>query len=285
MTTQQIDPAHVDQGQTTAGAPVPPPKDSGNAKPPGWDEQHGDPAAKEAAPAPKQPEAGKDTPAQEKAPDEAPKPKEPGGPLKDYVTLDNPHGQAAIEVLKESGVDPNEAESFFAKAIKTGDLADVDWASLEARVGKSKALLIKTGVENFHGAEKAKVDATVTTVHEIFNGAENWDKVRTWAHGKEKADAGFKKQVEDIRELLDMGGAKAAAGARELLRLYNSDSGTKGLQNGRLVVGDATGTVIGAPLSRADYIAELKKAHNTGASQTVIAQIDARRRAGKAQGL
>jgi hypothetical protein len=85
--------------------------------------------------------------------------------------------------------------------------------------------------------------------------------------------------------MIDEGGYRAEAGARELLRLYNAAPNTKGLGNAKLAVGDSTGTVVGTHLTRADYLTQLKAAHERGASRAEIQALDARRRAGKAAGI
>lgn len=272
----------LDPGQTNAGAP-PAPADDGNKKPEGMDETH-DGAGKEAPPEPAKDEPPKDTPPAEKPTDEPPLPKDEG-PLKEFVSLDHPAGDAAIGVLKEAGVGPNEAQAYFAEAIASGDLSKINWAAIEAKIGSAKAFLVRTGVESYYKDAQAKVQNTVAETIKIYGTQENWDNVRNWAQTKEKGDTAFKDQLDGIRDLLNAGGVKAQAGARELLRLYNSDPGTKGKDNGRLVVGDSTGTVIGTPLSRADYVEALKVAYHKGQSATEINALHARRKAGKAQGM
>jgi hypothetical protein len=270
----------------TAGAPAAPaaPSNEPPAKKEGRDEEHGspEPAAK---PDPAAEAAAKEA-ADKAAADKARTEKEAAGPLKSYSAFpESPAAQAAVNLLKEAGVGPNEANDFFAKAIKSGDLNDIDVAGLEARLGKDKATLVMTGVTAHYTKLADASAATVKQTHEIFGGEQNWDTVKTWAQTAEKADPALKTQIDDIRGLLNEGGARASAGARELLRLYNASPETKGLGTKKLVVGDGNGHVIGGPLSRADYINELKAAHGRNAKPVEIAAIDARRRAGKAAGI
>lgn len=212
--------------------------------------------------------------------------KEAAGPLKSYADFpESPAATAAIDLLKEAGVGPNEANSFFAKAIESGDLKDVDVAGLEAKLGKAKATLVMAGVTAHYEGLAQKSAATVKQTHDIFGGEANWNTVRTWAQTAEKADPAFKSRIDDIRGLLNEGGVRAEAGARELLRLYNAAPQTKGLGNTKLVVGDATGSVIGTALSRADYVKELTAAHERGAKPQEIQALDARRRAGMKAGI
>lgn len=268
-------PADLNAGQTFEGAPVAP-ADTG-AKPPkkeGMDETF-------AAETPEQ-----KAKAAEQATEDAAKAAEIAEKdAKPYITLDDPAGQGAIDVLKESGVPPAEAEAFFAKAMASGDLTDIDWTAVEARIGKGKTFLVKTGVEAYYNNIKTEVDATVSRTYEIFGGAENWTTVKAWANAREATDPKFAKQIDSIRELLNANGAKAEIGARELLRLYNTDGGTKGLGTTKLVVGDATGSVIGAPLTRAEYLKEMHKANDNGAPASVVQALGARRRAGLAAGI
>jgi hypothetical protein len=261
----------IDEGQSTAGAPKAPA------------ELSNEPPSKEGLN--EKFDTSKE-PAKEPAKEPVKEPvKEPTGPLKEYVTLDDPAGQGAIEVLKEAGLDPNEAEKYFAEAVKNSDIALVDWAGIESKIGKAKTFLVKSGVETYYNNLQAKTYSTIKTTHTIMGGESNWIKVRDWAKSVEKTDTAFAAKVDDIRDLLNEGGSKAEAGARELLRLYNSAPNTNGLNTDKLVVGESTGTVIGSPLTRTQYVAELKKAHEDGGNRNIIAALDARRKAGMAQGI
>lgn len=288
MSTQVVDPALTNEGEGLSGAPVAP-ADNGRTKPEGMDEQHGTPAAKDGQQSGSEKKTDEGTGEQQKAADEAEKaketPKDIEGPLREYVSLDHPSGQAAIDMLKNAGVGPNEANAFFAEAIQNNDIQLVDWAGLEARVGKSAAHLIKVGVESYYTEMQQRTTATVEATYDIFGGKDNFEVVKQWAKTLESTDKAFASDLSAIRDMLNEGGAKAKAGARELLRLYNADTKTKGLDNKKLVVGDSTGTVVGTPLSRAQYLEEIKKAHDSKAPQHVIAAIQQRRKAGMAAGL
>lgn len=212
--------------------------------------------------------------------------KEAAGPLKSYTAFpESPAAAAAVELLKEAGVGPNAANEFFAKAIKSGNLADVDVAGLEAKLGKAKATLVMAGVKTHYEGLAAHSASVVTQTHEIFGGEANWNTVRDWAKASEKTDPALKNQIDGVRSLLDEGGPRAAAGARELLRLYNAAPQTKGLGTNKLAVGETSGSVIGTHLTRADYIAELKTANDRGAKPSEINAINARRRAGMKAGI
>jgi hypothetical protein len=205
------------------------------------------------------------------------------GPLKDYITLDDPAGQAAINLLKKSGLGPNEAQNYFQKAIDSGNLNDIDVKGLEKRIGKEATDLIMIGVRQHYGAIAQKHAETVRATHEVFGGEQNWNTVKTWAQTAEKADSKLKAQIDDIRDMMDEGGLKAQLGAKELLRLYNAAPATKGLGTQKLVQGDGDGKVIGTPLTRADYLTALKAAEARGASAAEKHALHARRKAGMAQ--
>ncbi len=273
---------NLDAGSAdNAGAPKAP-VDNGNAKP----EKKGDDEENTVVIVDPAKAAADKVIADKAAADKAEADKEAAGPLKSYAVItDSPAANAAIELLKEAGVGPNAANEFFAKALTSGDLNDIDVAGLEAKLGKSKTTLLMAGVTTHFEAVKAKTAATVQNVHKIFGNEDNWKVVREWAQGAEKADPKVKAQINDIRGLLDEGGARAEAGARELLRMYNAAPTTKGLGTDKLAVGESTGTVIGTHLSRSQYLVELKAAHARNAKPAEIQAIDARRRAGKNSGI
>ncbi|QWY83430.1 putative scaffolding protein [Rhizobium phage RHph_X3_9] len=206
-------------------------------------------------------------------------------PLTEWSEFDDPSANAAISLLKEAGATPAQAAAIFDKAIESGNLADIDVKALEALIGKDKALLVMNGVRDYHHRTTKQNTETVQMVKDIFGGDAGWETVKTWAQNKEKRDPTFKKELDDIREDLNKGGRAAKAAAKDLLKLYNGAPNTKGLGNGNQVKGEKAAAPAGAPLSRADYIAELKKAHSNGASSAAIAQLDARRMAGKQAGI
>lgn len=202
-----------------------------------------------------------------------------------WAEWEDPNAAAAQELLKEAGVSPAEADAIFAKALASGDTRDIDVKALEAKVGKAKALLIMNGVTAYHRDTNTKNTETVNAVKEVFGGDAGWNTVRDWAQTKEKIDPAFKKELDGIREDLNRGGRAARAAAGDLLKLYNGSPSTKGLGNTTLVKGDGRAVPVGQPLTRADYLVELKKAHAAGAGGAAIAQLDARRLAGRKAGL
>lgn len=203
----------------------------------------------------------------------------------EWAEWEDPSAAAAVELLKEAGVTPNEADGIFKKAIETGDLRDINVKELEAKVGKAKALLIMNGVRDYHTRVTETNTKTVNEVKQVFGGDKGWETVKAWAQAKEKVDPAFKKELDDIRDDLNKGGRAAKAAAKDLLGMYNGAGNTKGLGNQNIVKGDGTAKAAGEPLTRAGYNEALKKAHAEGATPATFAQLDARRRAGMKAGI
>ncbi|QPC44936.1 hypothetical protein HW532_20885 [Kaustia mangrovi] len=282
---QGADKEHLSDGQGLDGAPNAPaasnepPKKADPPKDEDGDKGTGKDTGKDAGENDK--DTGGDTPSDDRSTDnDAPV------EVKEYIELDDPAGQAAINLLKEKGVTPTEANAMFAKALESGDISDVDVAALEAKVGKDAATLVMTGVTTYSNNQRVQNEATVKAVYEVMGGEQNWNTVRTWAQGKERSDPAFKHRLDQVREMLDKGGIYAESAGRELLRMYSADSSTKGLGTSQdLTTGDALSASEGQALTRADYIDELKKAHDRGASRAEINALDKRRLAGKKAGI
>lgn len=204
----------------------------------------------------------------------------------DYVEFEDPSAQAAVDILKEAGVSPAEAEPIFAEAVKNNDPRLIDVAALEAKVGKTKALLIMNGVQDYHRRATETNNEVVNMVHETFGGEASWNVVKTWAQTREKTDKKFAKELDDIRDDLNKGGRAARAAAKDLLKMYNGSPDTKGLGDTKKLHKGGSGKPAAAePLTRAEYLTALKKAHAEGASQAIIGDLDRRRMAGKAKGI
>ena len=271
-------------------------KTNPNEKPAGWDEQHNpetaeQKAAKEklAAEAKAKEEADKAKTDEDKAAEEAAKKAEEDKEKwdgKEYITLEDPNGQAAIDLLKEKGVSPTEANAIFQAAIESGKLEDVKWDELEAKVGKSHAQLIRTGVENFYNNKYKVQQAEVIELKKIVGGDANWTKISTWAKAAEKVDAGIATKVAGIRKALDIGGYAAEIGVKELKALYEADPKNGGLGQNKVLEGERVDTSQGTPLGREEYLELTKKAHarSRGPEPGELASLNARRVAGQKLG-
>jgi len=213
------------------------------------------------------------------------KAKEREGWQKEYIKVENEHAQAAINLMNEAGVSPIEANAIFAKSIETKNLSDIDWPTLEAKIGKDKTALVKAGVTQFFNEHVSVQEAATQAAFEIVGGKENWDKVKNWAQVREKADPVYAKKVAEYRKAIDVGGFSAKAAVTALKADYEGDPKNGGLGQGTLTVGGNKPTIYGEPLSRMDYAKEKMAAHKRGAKLPELQAIDARRRAGMAQGI
>ncbi len=202
----------------------------------------------------------------------------------EYVTLDDPYGQAAIDILKEAKVSPVESNAIFEKAIASGKLEDVDWATLKAKVTPAQFSLIKVGVENYYAGKFQEVQANTKAVHEVMGGESNWIKVRTWFQAQEKTDPKIAKQVAQARKALDIGGDITRAAAEQLRKTYEAANKNSGLGTDKITTGTKTAEVVGA-LGRAEYLQEMHKLTAGRHSQEQISALRARRKAGMAAGI
>lgn len=275
-----LDPGHAKQGSV-----APKPEDTKKPTAAELNEEHDDPNAKpedkeKAAKEKADKEAADKAEADKKAKEEENKDWH-----KEYVKTGHESADAAIDLLKEANVSPIEANAIFSKAIESGDLKDIPWHQLEDKIGKAKTTLVKAGVENFFREVLDKNRATVAQTFEVMGGEENWNKVKTWAQTKEKTDTAFKGEVDAIRGMLDKGGKQAELAAKELRRMYEADAKNNGLGTNKIIEGNTAPKLDGAPMTRAEYHAAITKAHNENAPKAVIANLQARRRAGMQAGI
>lgn len=199
---------------------------------------------------------------------------------KNWQKTGNPDADAAMVLLKDSGVSVIEANAIFSEAIKAKDLSKVKWDVLEAKIGIEKTRLVKNGVEKFDRDVVQKATATVALAHAAAGGQAQWDAVVKWAHAQEKADKGFAAELVDIRAGMEIGGTVAKNLASDLVARYNKDPKNKGTGNAKIVKGEKVSQDAGgAPItSREDYMTQLKAAQNKG-DFALVAQLRARRRA------
>lgn len=220
--------------------------------------------------------------AEAKAKEEADK-----APLTEYTKFEDPNAQAAVDLLKEAGVAPADANAMFEKAIASGDLKDVDWAAIEAKIGATKTLLLRNGVEKYYETTYKAAKETEAKVYDVLGGKENWDKVKQWSNDLASKDPAHKAVEAEIRKAIDMNGWIAEQAVARLKSLYEADPKNSGLSGEKkLERGDTNAAASGTPLTRAEYVIELRKANaNKATTQADIAALDARRRAGMAKGI
>ncbi len=200
-----------------------------------------------------------------------------------YVKIEHPAAQAAIDLLSEAGVTPVEANAIFEEAIKSADISKVDWTKLEAKIGKAKTELVKAGVTQYDNEVVQNIQAVKKSVLEIAGGQENWDKITAWAKAREKTDPVWAKQLVQYRNAIEVGGLVTQQVATALKAEYNKDPKNNGLGVTTIVNGQALPAGVEGALTRAAYVDELKKAHERNASPAEIKALDARRVLGRQQ--
>lgn len=240
------------------------------------DEEHGEPAKKEEeVPSKKEEEETKTEEDDDKSWQE------------EWIYTGNPDADAAIELMKESGLKPVEGNEIFKDGIAAGDPSKVRWDLLEARLGPAKARLVRSGVEAYYINEYAEQMKVVTHAHEKVGGEENWSKIVKWAEASSKKDKEFAAERADWQKALKVGGFAARAAVDAIVSKYEADPKNSGINNSKLERGNTTPAAkqSGQPLGRAAYFDALEKAGGDRAPQSVKDALWARRQAGMQAGL
>lgn len=190
---------------------------------------------------------------------------------------------AALKMMQGAGLKKADMDFIFSKAKQTGNLADINIAALEAKLGKENAALAMSGIRAYHDDSKRVNEGILKIAHEEAGGKEAWDAIAAWARTKAGVDKAFAAELAEYRELMQAGGKRAKIAAAEIKKLFTADPNTKGLQNGKMFQGDNS-AIAGGGISRAEYVTELKKAHDKG-DGAMVAQLQQRRAIGRAAGL
>jgi hypothetical protein len=206
----------------------------------------------------------------------------------EWVYEGHPAADAALDLMKESGLTQIDVKAIFGVAVKSRNLADVDTKTLVSKLGQTKANLVMAGITQFYNESTAHANGIKTMVHELAGGDKAWAQVAKWAQGREKADTNFAKTLKETRGLIEKGGHAAKLAAQDLIAQYNADPATKGLQNGQLVT--KTGATVGqgqnAPMGRQEFLTAMKTEHNKSRPDPrVINALRARRDAGRKAGM
>lgn len=236
---------HSDTGEGNRGEGAPKAPEINNAPPAKEGTEY-----KKAEPEKKQEEQPKEPDTQEEVPTE-------------YPSYNDEDADAVVAILKEAQIPVAEAHSLFKEAIETGDFSKINVATLVEKLGKAKADLVLLGVKSYYTKETAKVKEIVKAAHDVVGGAANYTLIQDWARLKAAKDPEFSKTVQELNPLFNMGPKLAAIAAKELKTLYEADPNNKSLQI-KQVVGDSAATTPetkGEYISRADYNAQIKKAH------------------------
>lgn len=190
---------------------------------------------------------------------------------------------SVLQMLQNADVSPDEAKALLFDAVKEGDLSKIDRDALTAKVGEAKASLIMAGVENFVGRQASKNEGIIKEVEKAAGGAENWKTMAAWG----KANIPEADLIE-YRTMIDNGGAQARFAAGEIATRYNADEKNTSLSTDTTtpsLEGDGGPGASARKTTRNEYVAELTKAHRSGASDSVIAEITAARHRGRSAGI
>lgn len=225
--------------------------------------------------------------AEKAAEEEKPKEEEDNKWQEQFVVTNNEHADAVIELLKESGVKPVEANEFFKNAIETGDLTKIRWDLIEARLGSAKTKLARAGVEAYYNGEYKQQMETQTYAFEKVGGEEGWNTLKTWINKQEKSDPKIAAIADSARKSIAQGGWAAQRAIDGLKELYEADPkngslGNKPLERGK---SDPAQKQTGDPLSRRAYYEAVQKAGGDRAPEHVKKALWSRRQAGIASGI
>lgn len=203
-----------------------------------------------------------------------------------YVSFNDESADSVVDLLKEANVGGREANLIFEEAIKADDLSKVKWDVLEEKLGAAKAKLAKIAITDYYNRVYSKNVATTKAVHEAVGGPDNWQKIAKWVRTTESKDPSRAAEFNEIRKGIDSGGKLATYATKELIALYEADTKNKGLGTKKVTRGDNASDTgqHGAPLSKAEYNAAIKKAYASKASPGDIAALRARRQAGMKAG-
>lgn len=190
---------------------------------------------------------------------------------------------SVLTMLQNADVTPDEAKALLFDAVKAGDVSQIDVKALEAKVGKTKATLIMAGVTNFVDKRTTDNAATLVDVHKAAGGEENWTKMAAW--GKDNIPEA---DLSDYRGMIDKGGAQARFAVQEIAAKFNADESNttlSGATTAAALEGDGGVGKSARSTTRAEYVAELTKAHRGNATEAVLNEITAARHRGRAAGL
>lgn len=169
----------------------------------------------------------------------------------------NENGDAVLKMLQDAKVTPDEAKALLFDAVQAGDVTQIDKAALAEKVGDAQATLIINGAKLFISERADATAATVSTVHDAVGGEENWTKVAEWGV-KNIPEA----EMNDYRDMIDAGGAKAQFAAQQMAAKFNGDEANSSLENTTVEPTAATPPATRA-ITRAEMIAELDAVHNS----------------------
>ena len=178
----------------------------------------------------------------------------------EFMTYDHPAADAAVAMLKEAGVLPDEANAWFKKVAETGDVNAIDTDAIIAKMGADKGALVVSAVKDYYNRELTGIKQQADAVVSQFGNKANFDLVKNWAINRAKGDKAFDAKLGEYRKMIDIGPESAKIAARELKAAYNADPKNRSLD---VKITEGSGTPqgqTGETLTRADYITKMKEA-------------------------
>lgn len=189
-------------------------------------------------------------------------------------------GNAALTVLQNSGLSPEDAKAILWDAAQNQDASLVDHKALVEKVGEAAASIIETGLSNHITESKAHVAVVTKEVHGAAGGEANWNKVVEWANKGGISQA----QLSEYAPMIDKGGAAARFATSEMLGQYNQDDGNTTIQGAGRVEGAPSAAPRSKSLSRAEYTKAAEDHYNGKITDAEFQQARAARDRGRKQG-
>lgn len=203
----------------------------------------------------------------------------------EYENYDDPSLKQVVNIFKEVDLPVAEANAIFAKAVETGDLSQIDKATLVEKVGEDKADIVIALAENYYNKTNGEFQKVRDQVFDQVGGEEAFNEIVSWAQNKAASDEKFAADLADYRAMIDTKNPKAVqAAVKELQSLYKADPNTTIKPD--LVKGDGAG--VGAdnsPLTAQAFKDAVNKAVADGTYNDVQKSLYARRAAGRAQNI
>ena len=184
----------------------------------------------------------------------------------EFVTYGHPAADAAVEMIREAGVTPEQATAWFKEAAATQDLSKIDYAAMEAALGKSKAAVVQSAVKEFLGETIATRNEAVDAAYNAVGGKEAFETARDYA--KNSKDPAVQKQLAVLLPMFELGPGAAAIAARELKTLYEAGPNNSALSNS-VTHGDSLDNSGGETIGKRDYYEQITAAHKKGDKQEI----------------
>lgn len=170
---------------------------------------------------------------------------------------------AAVNLLKEADISEDEADTWFDKVKETNDINDLDTNTIIEKLGKDKAALVISAIKADFTKTKAETDLKINSTYEAVGGKEQFDTIKDWSLTREKTDPDFATEMNQYREMINLGEHSAKLAGKAMLDAYNTDPSNTTLDNS-IVQGDKLPGNGTETLTRAEYVTQRKAAELIG---------------------